>query len=120
VRFFATKYIWDSSFAAGGGHLRKAFEVKHPVDIERLRIFMTQSGFVALDCEDMSAEENARLFGDDGVCEPVALQALVRELLAMQAAASGEADAAAMSRLADSLQCCLDDVGAALASQRGA
>ena len=77
--------------------MRKAFEVKHPVDIERLRIFMTQSGFVALDCEDMSAEENARLFGDDGVCEPVALHALVSEMLAIHFAAPGEADMAVHS-----------------------
>jgi len=94
--------------------------MKHPVDIERLRIFMTRSGFVALDCENLSAEDNARLFGDDGVCEPVALHAMVSEMLATQSAAPGEADAAALSGLADSLRSCLDDVGAALASQRGA
>jgi hypothetical protein len=99
--------------------LRKAFYVKHPVDIERLRIFMTQSGFVALDCENLSAEENRRLFGDDGVCEPVALHALVSEMLAIHFAAPGEADMAALTGLADSLRSCLDEVGAALASQRG-
>lgn len=100
--------------------MRKAFEVNHPVDIERLRIFMTQSGFVALDCENLSAEDNARLFGDDGVCGPVALHALVCEMLALQSAAPGEADMAALTGLADSLRSCLDEVGAALANQRGA
>ncbi len=94
--------------------------MNHPVDIERLRIFMTQSGFVALDCENLSAEDNARLFGDDSVCGPVALHALVCEMLALQSAAPGEADMAALTGLADSLRSCLDEVGAALANQRGA
>ena len=88
--------------------------MNHPVDIERLRIFMTQSGFVALDCENLSAEDNARL------CGPVALHALVCEMLALQSAAPGEADMAALTGLADSLRSCLDEVGAALANQRGA
>lgn len=101
-------------------HLRKAFAVKHLVDVGRLRVFMTQSGFVALDSEDLSAEENARLFGDDGVCRPVALNTLVSEMLATQTAAFGEADAAALTGLADSLQSCLDNVGSALANQSGA
>jgi|GEM_PF-3388736 len=89
--------------------------VKEYLNIGRVRILLTQSGFVALDCEDLGAPENDFLFGNDGIRPPVSLSRLVCDLLAVYAAAPEDGDAAALRGLVAGLQESLGEVRAALA-----
>lgn len=80
------------------------------IAIETLRVFLTSTGFVALDAENMDADDLLAYFGPNGLTPPRSLVELVTDTLDMMSAAPDVTDAAHLRALADALSASLTKV----------
>lgn len=85
------------------------------IAIETLRTFLTSTGFVALDAENMDAGDLLAYFGPNGSMPPQPLTELVEETLNTMSAAPDVTDAACLRALADALSASLTKVETVLA-----
>ena len=70
---------------------------------ENARLIVTSGGHFAVECDDLSAREQADLLGPSGIMPPQSLTSMVDELLEMLLAAPDSTDAARLRSLADDL-----------------
>ncbi len=86
------------------------------VDLTTTRVFLTHSGYVALECATLDGAQQLNLFGPNGVLQPRRFSELVDEMLETLAAAPDKSDAAGLKSLANDLHASLAKVEAALKS----
>ena len=84
------------------------------VHIPTMRMFLTHTGFVALECDELTATDEVRLFGDDGPIAPRRISDLVAEMLMTLAEAPDDEDAAGLKLAAEDLKVGLAQVESAI------
>lgn len=89
-------------------------------DLENASLILTSTGFVAVYVEDMGMEEQAELFGSDGVLPPQSLSQLVDDLLKTILATPDSSDAARLRSLANDLKASSEKVEMILSQLDGA
>lgn len=84
------------------------------VYIPTMRMFLTHTGFVALECDELTATDEVNLFGDDGPMAPRRISDLVAEMLTTLAEAPDDEDAAGLKLAAEDLKAGLTQVETAI------
>ncbi len=82
------------------------------VDLTKTRLFLTHSGYVALECDALDPAKELELFSPGGVMPPHRLSDLVDNMLQTLAAAPDKSDAAGLKSLAHDLEASLKKVEA--------
>lgn len=78
--------------------------------IPTVRMFLTHTGFVALECDELTATDEVKLFGDHGRMAPRRISDLVAEMLTTLAEAPDDEDAAGLRLAAEDLKSSLTQV----------
>ena len=74
------------------------------IDPKHARLIITSEGQIAVECELMGAEEQAKIFGPDGDMPPQSFAAMLDDLLEVILAAPKPSDAARLRSLANDLK----------------
>ena len=86
------------------------------VDLTTTRMFLTHSGYVALECDALDPAEELKLFSPDGVIPPRRLVDLVGDMLQTLATTPDKSDAEGLKSLAHDLKASLKKVEAVSAN----
>lgn len=84
------------------------------VHIPNMRMFLTHTGYVALECDELSATEEVNLFGDNGPMAPRRLSDLVVEMLTTLGETPDDEDEARLRLAAEDLKSSLKQVESAI------
>lgn len=84
------------------------------VHIPTMRMFLTHTGFVALECDELTATDEVNLFGDNGPIAPRRISDLVAEMLSTLAETPDDDDKAGLNLAAADLKASLTQVETAI------
>lgn len=74
------------------------------IDPTRVNLFITSTGYVGLECDDLGADDQLALFGPEGVCPPRAFDDLLDILLAQIEKTPAPHDAERLGRFVQMLE----------------